>query len=212
MQREGWRWAIFWSVGSGRLKASGAEQPRCSKTILPATGLGPATPPWPQAEVCLWGVLGGGPRTGGMHTVTWAGRCLKPGVTFLPSISNILGVYWESERVRQFFKPALHFFLSLFWHSCFALLFVNRSWLLNLPYYCCTGSSNPPRGLCTVTSPCPGTADALSSFSQFHLTLLSNHPDKPVSLSAYNHWIPHSLDHTCLSVVQKDYVCLEFST
>lgn len=34
-------------------------------------------------------------------------------------------------------------------------------------------------------------------------TSLSNHLDKPVSLSAYNHWIPHSLDHTCLSVVQK---------
>lgn len=33
--------------------------------------------------------------------------------------------------------------------------------------------------------------------------LLSNCPDKPASLSAYSHWVPRSLDHTCLSVVQK---------
>lgn len=52
----------------------------------------------------------------------------------------------------------------------------------------------------------------LSPFFPNSISLLSNHPDKPVSLSAYNHWILCSLDHTCLSVVQKDYVCLEFST
>lgn len=106
---------------------------RCSKTIHPATGLGPAALPRPQAEVCSWGARGGRPRTGGMGTVTLAARCLKPSVTFLPSLSNILGDDWESERVQQFFKHALHFFLSLFWHRCFALLFVNGSWLLNLP-------------------------------------------------------------------------------
>lgn len=119
------------------------------------------------------------------------------------------------ETIQQFFRLALYFLLSLFWHSCFAVLFVNGSWLPNLPRHLLLQQLvplNPPGCLCTVTSPCPGTASSLSHFSQFHLTLPSNHPDKPVSLSAYNQWIPGSLDHTCLSVVQKDYIRLEFST
>lgn len=125
------------------------------------------------------------------------------------------GDYWESESVQQFFKLALYFLLSLFWHSCFALLFVNGSWLLNLLRHLLLRQLvplNSPGCFCTVTSPCSGTANDLSHFSQLHLTLLSNHPDKPVSLSAYNQWILSFLDHTCLSVVQKDYVRLEFST
>lgn len=46
---------LIWSVESGHLKGSGAEQPQGSKTIRPVTGLGPVTPPPPQAEVCSWG-------------------------------------------------------------------------------------------------------------------------------------------------------------
>lgn len=108
--------------------------------------------------------------------------------------------------VWQLFKPTLPLLLSIpsgtdAWQYSLSMGPVS---LISLDtYYCCN---------LFLSSPCPGTASALSHFSQFHLSLLSKHPDKPVSLSAYNHCILCSLDHTCLSVVQKDYVYLEFST
>lgn len=116
--------------------------------------------------------------------------------------------------IWQFFKPVLPFFLSCpsGTDALYYSLSVGPVSLISWDTYFCCSLSNPLSNLCTVTSPCPGTANDLSHFSQFHLTLLSNHPDKPVSLSAYNHWILCSLDHTCLSVVQKDYIYLEIST
>lgn len=139
---------LIWCVVAGCLKPSGAEQPWCSKTILPAKGLGlgPAAPPEPRRR-CAPVVRR---EVDHKQEVTWAGRRPKPGVTFFPSIRNILGDYWELERVWQVFKPSLRFFLWLFWHSCFALLFVKGSWLLNLPRHllipAVAGSSKTPGG------------------------------------------------------------------
>lgn len=210
MQREGWRWATFWSVEWGCLKASGAEKPGAVKSSILWQRWGRGHLPLPglrqrRAEMCTTN------RRDAM--VTWAGTCLGLDVIFLPSISNILGGLLRAGKGLTVLEA--HFtllFIPSLWHRCFAILFVNGSCVLNLPRHLVLLQLVPltPSALCTVTSPCPGTANA--HFSQFHLTLLSNHPDKPVSLSAYNHWILCSLDHTCLSVVQKDYVCLEIST
>lgn len=70
-------------------------------------------------------------------------------------------------------------------HACTAL--VN---LLSLPWHSCHRH---------LSSSCSTRCRSILLNS----TSLSNHPDKPVSVSAYKHWILHSLDHTCLSVVQK---------
>lgn len=50
---------LIWRVVSRHLKASGAQQPWCSKTILPAKGLGlgPAAPPDTRRR-CARGVCG----------------------------------------------------------------------------------------------------------------------------------------------------------
>lgn len=150
------------------------------------------------------------PQTGGMCTVTWAGRCLKP-------FSLLYWMYWGIIENWGGSGSSLSLLCTCFYHFSGTTALLSSlsmcagSWV-SLDTTAAAGSSKPPSCLCTVTSLCPETADTLSHFSQFHLTLLSNHPDKPVSLSTYNHWISHPFDHTCLSVVQKDYVRLEFST
>lgn len=206
---------LIWCVVAGCLKPSGAEQPRCSKTILPAKGLGlgPAAPPNPGRGVLLW--------CAGRWTTNrrWPelGGAQSPVLPF----SLLYGIYRGiTENWRGSGRSLSRLCASFYGFSGTAAL---HSSLSRGPGSSVSPDTHPSPlhlvplkpptgGLCTVTSPCCGTADALSRFCQFRFTLLSNHPDKPVSLSAYNRWIPYSLDHTCLSVVQKDYVRLEFST
>jgi len=76
---------LIWCVVSGRLKASGAEQPWCNKAILPAPGPGPAA---------LMGCAGRWTtnRRDARSDLSWEvpeARC----ETFFPSVSNILGDY-----------------------------------------------------------------------------------------------------------------------
>lgn len=131
MQWEGWRWATFWSVEWGCLKASGAEKPGAVKSSILWQRWGRGHLPLPglrqrRAEMCTTN------RRDAM--VTWAGTCLGLDVIFLPSISNILGGLLRAGKGLTVLEA--HFtllFIPSLWHRCYAILFVNGSCVLNLP-------------------------------------------------------------------------------
>lgn len=97
MQWEGWRWAAFWSVGWGCLKASGAEKPGAVKSSIlwQCWGGGQLPLPDPRQK--------DGPQTGRMQWWPELGHVQGPVLSF----SLLYQIYWGIIESRKWSGSSL---------------------------------------------------------------------------------------------------------